>query len=362
MKERFHVLDAFRGIFSFIVVFYHMREMNSSLFIQNNFVAHGYLFVDFFFVLSGFVIAYNYDNRLTNYTQLTSFLNKRFFRLFPLHIAVLLLFVGYVFFRQVIGNPATEGFDLNTFFTTLFLVNSIKFPDITAASWNMPSWSISAEMISYLAFGLLLTLTGKMRSYKTIMYLFVIAMAVVAMQLSGGSFLISYNNGFIRGMIGFFCGALTFKIFEMIKARPTVLQATILEAITLFAVIYFIIMTAFFSLFIIFYELLFMTTILVFSFEKGFVSKAILSLRIFKRLGSISYSVYMNHFLIIVGVDIFTKKFSMQSQWIDSGIVILLACIVYFVSGWTYKNIEMRFAKGVRANAPKTVLNFTNSS
>ena len=345
MKERFHVLDAFRGIFSFIVVFYHMREMNISFLVQNDFVGHGYLFVDFFFVLSGFVIAYNYDNRLTNYSQLTSFLNKRFFRLYPLHITVLLMFVVYVFLRQAIGNPVTERVGLNTFFTSLFLVNSVKFPGINEGSWNMPSWSISAEMISYLAFGLLLVLAGKLRSYKTILYIFAIAISILAMQLIGGSLLISYNNGFIRGMIGFFSGALTFKIYQMIKSKPTVLVASVLEAITILSVIFFVSMTAYFS-FSIFYELLFMTTILVFAFEKGIVSRAILSIPLLRKMGAISYSVYLNHFLIIIGIDIVTKKFSMQSQWIDTGLVIVLAFVVYFVSSWTFKNIEKRFTKG----------------
>jgi peptidoglycan/LPS O-acetylase OafA/YrhL len=105
-----------------------------------------------------------------------------------------------------------------------------------------------------------------------------------------------------------------------------------------------------------------MATILVFAFEKGIVSKVILNFPIFKRLGAISYSVYMNHFLIIVAVDIVTKKFSKQSQWIDSGIVLGLAFIVYIVSSWTYKNIEMRFSRGMQVNSSKRVLNYSNRS
>jgi peptidoglycan/LPS O-acetylase OafA/YrhL len=57
-KPHYEILDGLRGVAAFIVIFYHVFECFSS-----TPAPHGYLAVDFFFVLSGFVIGYAYDNR-----------------------------------------------------------------------------------------------------------------------------------------------------------------------------------------------------------------------------------------------------------------------------------------------------------
>src|SRR4051794_33090067 len=92
MKDRFEVLDIFRGVFSAMVVFYHMSAFSNTLIINNNFVYNSDLFVDFFFVLSGFVIAYSY--RAINSThKLQQFVKKRWLRIYPLHFVMLMIFV-----------------------------------------------------------------------------------------------------------------------------------------------------------------------------------------------------------------------------------------------------------------------------
>src|SRR5215217_6372057 len=93
MKERFEVLDIFRGIFSSLVVFFHMSTFSDTPVINNQFILNSDLFVDFFFVLSGFVIAYSYQTISTG-EELNRFYKKRLFRLYPLHLIVLLAFVA----------------------------------------------------------------------------------------------------------------------------------------------------------------------------------------------------------------------------------------------------------------------------
>lgn len=95
-KPHYQILDGLRGVAAIIVVFFHLAEplVNSHL---DNVVNHGYLAVDFFFLLSGFVIGYAYDNR---WGQLTigSFLRRRFERLQPLVILGMTLgAIGFYF-------------------------------------------------------------------------------------------------------------------------------------------------------------------------------------------------------------------------------------------------------------------------
>lgn len=62
-KTHFEILDGLRGIAAVAVVIFHFMEFAIPDYTKN-FIAHGYLAVDFFFCLSGFVIAYAYDNRI----------------------------------------------------------------------------------------------------------------------------------------------------------------------------------------------------------------------------------------------------------------------------------------------------------
>ena len=88
-KKRFEVLDAFRGICALCVVVFHMRFMGS--FTELTFFRNSEYFVEFFFILSGFVLSHGYSSK-SNLTFF-SFMRTRFFRLYPLHIFMLLVFL-----------------------------------------------------------------------------------------------------------------------------------------------------------------------------------------------------------------------------------------------------------------------------
>ena len=63
-KQHFEILDGLRGLAAVVVVIFHFMEIAITDY-NKNFISHGYLAVDFFFCLSGFVITYAYDNRIT---------------------------------------------------------------------------------------------------------------------------------------------------------------------------------------------------------------------------------------------------------------------------------------------------------
>src|SRR5690349_3489280 len=83
-KQHFDILDGLRGIAALSVVIFHFMEMAITDY-SKNFIAHGFLAVDFFFCLSGFVIGYAYDDRIGK-MGVKEFFKSRIIRLHPLVI------------------------------------------------------------------------------------------------------------------------------------------------------------------------------------------------------------------------------------------------------------------------------------
>src|SRR6266576_119115 len=95
--ERFVVLDSWRGIAACLVALFHLEAYSHLVYSHLHgvpFLGNSWLFVDFFFVLSGFVIAANYQQRLLDGFGVGRFLLLRLGRLYPLHFAVLAGGVG----------------------------------------------------------------------------------------------------------------------------------------------------------------------------------------------------------------------------------------------------------------------------
>lgn len=94
-KKHYQILDGLRGVASVLVIVFHVLESftGGNRFIQV--INHGYLAVDFFFVLSGFVVAYAYDDRWGKLTQ-WDFYKRRLIRLQPM--VVMGSIIGAIFF------------------------------------------------------------------------------------------------------------------------------------------------------------------------------------------------------------------------------------------------------------------------
>jgi peptidoglycan/LPS O-acetylase OafA/YrhL len=111
----------------------------------------GYLAVDLFFVLSGFVIWYNYAVRIRSggWGEARAFLWRRFARVWPLHGAVLAGFAGFALLLALTGRD-TAGYPWAELPLHILLVqNWGLLPEL---AWNHPAWSISTELAAYLLF------------------------------------------------------------------------------------------------------------------------------------------------------------------------------------------------------------------
>lgn len=144
-------LEALRGACAMVVVLYHV-EFESPI-TQNFVVRHGWLFVDFFFVLSGFVIALIHMRAATGLAPAKRFLIRRFFRLYPLHLVTMIM-VGLLFAARLVMDPhKAASLGIGPDFGWLVLYNLLlihAWGFVEQLTLNVPSWSISTEWAAYL--------------------------------------------------------------------------------------------------------------------------------------------------------------------------------------------------------------------
>ena len=198
-KAHYDVLDGLRGVAAICVVIFHYMEWVYPDYTKS-FIGHGFLAVDFFFCLSGFVIAYAYDSRLLQMGA-RSFFIARLIRLHPLVIA-----------GSVIGliglwvDPFSH--DINNYsagrLALIFLCSAllIPFPVMKDRAFNLfglnaPSWSLFWEYIANILYAFILIRLSK----KWIWILLVpAAMGIVWVSYRAGNLLGGWNGAtFVDG-------------------------------------------------------------------------------------------------------------------------------------------------------------------
>ncbi|MGI4760073.1 MAG: acyltransferase family protein [Janthinobacterium lividum] len=157
-KQHFVLLDGMRGVAALAVVLFHFMEWvypDSS----KNFIGYGFLAVDFFFCLSGFVIGYAYDDRLGS-MGVWAFFKARLIRLHPLVVLGSLLGLAALLFDPLEAYPAEYGLGtlLQAFGCSVLL---IPFPVLKNRSFNLfglnaPAWSLFWEYVANVVYALLL--------------------------------------------------------------------------------------------------------------------------------------------------------------------------------------------------------------
>ncbi len=156
MKRKFVLLDGLRGVAALAVVAFHAAVIS-----DRQLVPHGYLAVDFFFLLSGFVLASAYQERLDDGWSTLGFLKVRFVRLYPLYIAGLALGLSCLVIRKEFGNNQMPNafLLLATVFGLLLLptpASSLAPLNPNAFPLNVPAWSLSMEALANVAHALFL--------------------------------------------------------------------------------------------------------------------------------------------------------------------------------------------------------------
>lgn len=315
---RFKVLDSWRGIAALLVATYHFEAASHIHDIA--FFAHCFLFVDFFFVLSGFVIAHAYAERIGSGRQLAGFVVRRFGRIYPLHAAVLAAFVTIELLKLILSKglgiqAGTPAFD-PTGYTPLgalpghfALTTAIGISD--TLTWNGPDWSISGEFWTYLVFGIVVLASGAWR-LPVIALTGAIAGLWLATHAKHGIDA-TYDLGFVRCLYGFMLGSLVFAarrhLGRVALASPAVIEAGTIAGVIAFMTLAGRSQVSFLAPFV------FAAATFVFSFEQGPVSR-LMSRPSFQKLGDWSYSIYMVHafvwFVLGMGISVLGRKYGFE--------------------------------------------------
>jgi len=306
---RFRILDSWRGIAALLVALFHLNLV-SPLY-PLDFVRNAYLFVDFFFVLSGFVITHGYGTRLGTLDGVGAFTFKRFRRLWPLHVIVLAVFVLIESAKAIAASrgasfyapPFTGATASSAVMLNMMFGQAMGLTD--RPTWNIPSWSIAAEFWTYLIFAAALYVASSRLSRirfaaEGLLATILLVSAAVLVRYSHHGQDATYDLGLFRCLYGFLVGHFVYRLWQ--ACPKATFDSPFIEVAALIIAVGFVSWAgrtgySFFA------PLVFAVVVLVFAFEAGPVSR-LMSNRANDWLGRISYSIYMwQAFIIFNFVD-----------------------------------------------------------
>jgi peptidoglycan/LPS O-acetylase OafA/YrhL len=347
MATDIRALTGVRGVAAAVIVAYHFGDVqltgggNVAYFR----IPHGYLPVDLFFMLSGYVIALTYrdafnDGHLRNYA---SFMLKRVARLYPAYLAIGLLYVAKI-------AAGLSGQDTLSMYSLSDIVGNI----LMMSGWGLHiqplvgvAWAASAEMGSYLLVPLLLPLTVKRSPALCGLVVVAALLAIVAVSLSGrgssGPLDVVNGNSFyplLRAVAGFTLGMAIFRFAGALDRLSATAQDALL-AVILAAILITEILAAGDRLL----YLLFIPLVAVLS-RDGRLAQALFGNALVYRLGIISYSIYLIHPLFVSFAVRAWRHFG-QTEAVYLGATAVCFMAIWLLSEMSYRLIEMPGRKAV---------------
>ncbi len=234
-KPRYELLDGLRGVAAFLVILYHFGEGFATSPVDQM-MNHGYLAVDFFFVLSGFVIGYAYDGRWSRGMTAGRFMLRRVIRLHPMVVlSVMLGAVAYLLQGSVRwdGTPVPLPHLLLALLLGLFLIPVL--PGMSAEGrgngemvpLNGPSWSLFFEYIGSILYAIVLHRLSK-KALAAVTALSGIGLAAVILGNVSGAYHVGvgwsagglgFLGGFLRLSFSFSAGLLMSRCFRKTNIR-----------------------------------------------------------------------------------------------------------------------------------------------
>ncbi len=345
MKKKFEHIELLRFFSALMVVITHyihfffpfFKESNLKIYISplelegqflpfynflESFYRFGYVGVYFFWLISGFVLAYTYLNKDNYAISFKKFFINRFARLYPLHFLTLLLVIIIQFFliietssHQIIGHNIYQGENsLINFFSHLFFISG--WIEDSKFSFNFPIWSVSIEIIIYFLFFFSLRYLYKFRLLLSLVFF------IFFLYLEKSNFNLFFD---LCGKY-FFSGVFIYNLSEKIKNHNYIL--------TLAAIL-------FFSNFIgnIKYNLLFASLVLFAYFLDNRIKYAYS--KFYSKLGDLTYGSYLLHIPIQLLIILMFSKFSLDNALFTKYyFLITYILFVFFLSYISYKFYE----------------------
>ncbi|QSP93685.1 acyltransferase [Marinobacter salinisoli] len=348
-------LTSLRGIAALFVVFHHgmyVTFVDIGASIPTKLFLNSYLWVDLFFILSGFVLAYVYDNQFcdgVSAARYRQFIRSRFARIYPLHLFTLSLFVAFEGIQWALhtlnvegsgklGTPFTGNQSIESLITNILLVQTFHWE----AYWNEPSWSISAEWIIYFIIPAVIAgMAGlTLRSQLVLAFIAFIPLVLIELYFGDLGLLFAGWPMLFRCLSGAVLGILVFKCFrqdrlKLIGSANLVLPVLVLNLTMLHLGLPDVVAVAGFA----------WLTLCASRVPNN--APHILHHPWLHYLGQISYSIYLIHWLFLDIIRdtaiFFTGKpivglLNLGGQWVT---LFLIIGMVVATSHWTYRAVEV---------------------
>jgi peptidoglycan/LPS O-acetylase OafA/YrhL len=341
-------LAGLRGICAWWVVFYHsLHLMNDSVPLAvKHVILHGYLAVDLFFLLSGFVIFLSYHATLSgNFPHsIGKFYWNRLSRIYPLHLVMLCTYLALFFAYTFLSNSRTApgSYTVTNFVQSMFLIQMWIGSDLT---WNVPSWSISSEWFVYLFFPLMAFSLRKLRGSIAAHLLSIALAAAILYMIYRSSSLESLGAeisrmALVRTMLEFLMGVFVGSLFVNHRAFLARHSRAALVAVIGLCVLYVSVPVPDYALI----PLTFAFLIAYLSVTTSWITAA-LSAPVLVYLGEISYSTYMVHYLVY---DILKAGFVEDTHNVNQLYLWLSFASVFILSMLLHHGVDMPSQKYFR--------------
>ncbi|PKB14898.1 peptidoglycan/LPS O-acetylase OafA/YrhL [Novosphingobium kunmingense] len=348
--KQIDALTGIRGLAALGVVLYHVRLSLQEI-VPASVIAvlgKGYLAVDLFFMLSGFVIWHNYAERIAQggWAASGTFLWRRFARVWPLHAAILGAFLGFALLLEASGRDAS-GYPFAELPLHLMLFQNWGFSDVL--TWNHPAWSISTELAAYLAFPALVMVVRWQRVPTTALLAFAAAIAAALYGLFRLTDQASLGGdiphlGLWRCLAEFAMGCLACLVWSRWRDRTAASLVCCLACAAMLAGA-----SATAAAETAFVPAVLFAGLLALALGKGLAQQA-LGHPVMRYLGEISYSVYLVHYLLFIVFKIAFVDNSMHLGWV--GLAGYLA-LVLATSAVLFHKLERPAQRWLNARQPR---------
>jgi hypothetical protein len=366
---RFRSLDGMRGTLSLAVALSHLRFYGN--YWDSELLYGMYMMIDFFFVLSGFVIAQSSLHRLDSWHAVYTFMIRRFGRVYPLHFFVLCAFIAMELVKLFAGGTNTPAFSAPHFTVESLPANFLLLQSwnlFDDATWNKPAWSISTEFYVYILFALSVYLLRQRLVFIAPLYVVASSLGLYFNVHNGE---VTAQFGGLRCISGFFCGYLLYLINEptkeRVRARLSDATFSVIELATVLAAGWFM-CTHSHDRWSLLAPFIYTYVTWLFSFDAGLISK-LLATKPIQVLGEISFTTYIIHdflwgqlerVLRLVERKLGVELFVVHGVWEDGtpaelfslgspAFMDLLACValagLVLVSYYVSRGIEMPILK-----------------
>ncbi|AZQ61712.1 acyltransferase [Flammeovirga pectinis] len=362
--EHISSLTPLRGIAALWVVLFHIdvstyyRDLGAILPRDaTGLFSKGYLWVDFFFLLSGFIIYHVYGKLFTegiDFQKAKKYLWSRFTRIYPLHLFTLLIvllgtLVVAHFYPQIKEDGSWTTYFAKEALPGQFLMfnamNTYHF-----LSWNMPSWSIGAEWETYLLSVFFLPYLGRQNKIALVSssLLAYFGLYFLVRLHPNHSLDITWDYGFLRCLFSFVIGVNLYRVYTWKHGKEQLSKDYVFVGL---------LVTIFLGFHFKFYDLIFIplfSLLIVAAAYNNTKVKSILEKPFFEYIGKISYSIYLIHGLVFFFFWFQFPQWKVEFGWDEMPSLWRLAYIFVFLgstilfSMFSYHFVEVKARNWLR--------------